>query len=1001
MKVGIIHLSDIHVEKDSYESQIDLIIKSLSYNLKELSNVYIVISGDVVQKGKPEEFELAKSFINKLKRSICNFNSIMKVKFVSVPGNHDCCFDNVKATRRYLLNACRVDELDEEDFFNEALEVQNNYWKFYEDMNNEVPEDKVSYTLEFRPHIEHKIKFHCYNTSWLSEISEKPGSLVIPQNKFLEANSNEFVIAVFHHPISWLSPNTDKNNKARFEEHILKSSNMVLYGHEHDTGRTKNISIKGDNTIFCGAKAFHQRRINETGFAFYEIDFEKNIIGVLVYKYNKDGYKEDFKDNYSITKKVRRVFSIKEQFEKKINTLNIPLKHSKKEKLYLSDVFIYPDLEPLDDKQDVVQYPNSKELIDSIEKNDNLNVLIEGDDQAGKTTLLYFMFRKLYDLRYNPIYIKGSKVNITDVKKIVKKAVKNQYSKNDVTQFLKLDRKVLMLDNFHKSPLNTKYKKILINNLKKHFDYIVITADSSIGSDVAAEETTNLHLFDKYKLLPLGHEKRGELIEQWLRIGQNELTINEEILIKDIQIRFDEINSLLGNKLMPSYPIFILTLLQGLDASVITQDFSQTSYAHVYNALITASLIREDVKDGTAITSYLNILKELAFYLFDSNKSTFSDVDFQSFYTSYEERYYRDASSDQVLSKLQKANIIRYEDGLYCFSYKYIYFYLVAQKISSKIGDYQDLIERLCEGIHLEKNANILIFLSHHSKAQLLINNIVFISQIPFEFSKPISLDKDDNFVQFISDFAEEIRNDIIEDRDPKKVIKSDLKKRDEIDRKNQRKKTSDLNDDMSKEAIDIHQAFRAIKIIGQIVKNQKGDFEKKKLIELVESAYNTSFRLIGFISDTLVNEKEDLIETVAEGIDASQELSKGQIEKSVRKFIQFISWRICIEVFNNLMFSVGARSRNELYDTVEKRMGTTASKIVTFAIKSYYGSINTHELKQLFKETEHNYLAQSILRVYVKKHLYTNIIDRAKKERIIQIAGFRPQSVVKVVDVN
>ena len=113
---------------------------------------------------------------------------------------------------------------------------------------------------------------------------------------------------------------------------------------------------------------------------------------------------------------------------------------------------------------------------------------------------------------------------------------------------------------------------------------------------------------------------------------------------------------------------------------------------------------------------------------------------------------------------------------------------------------------------------------------------------------------------------------------------------------------------------------------------------------------------------------------------------------------MQFIAWRVCIDSFTNLMYSIGTKGRNELYETVAEKMDSTAAKIVTFAIKSYYEKINVKELKQLFNETKSNYLAHSILRVYVRKHLYSNIIERSKKDQIIEIAGFKPQSMVRKI---
>jgi hypothetical protein len=993
MKIGILHLSDLHISGDSYLHRVDSIARAISFDVNQITTLFIVLSGDITNYGRTDEFEKAKEFITDLKTKVKPVYKLIKMELVIIPGNHDCCFDHAKSTRELIVNNCRKDVITEEDYFLDAVAVQENFWSFYKDVLEEDIEDKISFKRNFTPFQDTNISFHCYNSSWITEKNETTGKIVIPENKFLHTDLNEFTISVFHHPIEWLSPNTVNNNRQRFEEHLIGNSNIVLYGHEHDRGRSKNIVQKGNSVVFCGAKAFDIKH-PDSGFAFYEIDLTQKSSTVRVYKWDTDSYNIEFEEGYTVVDKTKRKFLLNNEFDKKLNSLNIPLKRGNKE-LTLSDVFVYPDLEPLEDKPTMAAYPNSESIITLVKNNDQLNVLVEGAEQSGKTTLTFVYFKKLYDLGYTPIYVRGKDLSETNLRNIVKGAIREQYKNRDHREYLQQSKRVIFIDNLHKSPLTQKHKTNLLDSICSNFSYVFISSSNVMGSNIAMDETSSLKEFRKYRILPLGHEKRGELIEQWLRIGENEMTLNEERLLQSIKSRFNEIDSLIGNKLMPSYPVFILTLLQGLDSNIIGQDYSQTSYAHVYYALITAGLVREGIKENSLLTSYLNILKELAFYLFDKKVEQFNIKDFEAFYTSYGETYYKDFSSDKVISTLLSANILKYDDESYRFSYKYIFFYLVAQKISVKIDEYQLLIEELCEKIHVDRNANILIFLSHHTKAQLLIDNLIFTSQIPFENAVPISLDRHDDFVNFISEFTREIQNNIIEERDPKMEVKKDMQSRDKFERTRELDDSVDEDDKLPKEIIEINQAFSAIKIIGQIVKNQKGDFEKQKLVALVEAAYTASFRFVGFYSELLLRDKDSLIDAICEEINGKTNVDKAQIEKKVRQFFQYISWRICVDSFTSLMFSVGAKGRNDLYDAVADKMGSTSAKIVSFAIKTYYDRINVAELKQLFEETKNNYLAQGILQGYVKKHLYTNIIEQGKKDQIIQIAGLQPQKVV------
>jgi 3',5'-cyclic AMP phosphodiesterase CpdA len=75
----IIHLSDLHFGKVDYKR-----IKPLLLLIKEINPDLVVISGDLTQRAKEEEFEEAKAFLAKIDKPL----------FV-VPGNHDIPLYNI------------------------------------------------------------------------------------------------------------------------------------------------------------------------------------------------------------------------------------------------------------------------------------------------------------------------------------------------------------------------------------------------------------------------------------------------------------------------------------------------------------------------------------------------------------------------------------------------------------------------------------------------------------------------------------------------------------------------------------------------------------------------------------------------------------------------------------------------------------------------------------------------------------------------------------------
>lgn len=1001
MKISVLHLSDLHIESDNYLDKVDAIASACNYDVKQVPLLYIVVTGDIAKSGRKTEYEVAKSFLTGLKDKIKSEKSLLQVKLILVPGNHDCCYENVKSTRKIIIKDCLQDVIEENDYFDDTLAVQDNFWDFYKEVIGSLPADKISYKIIETPSVDDKINFVCYNSSWMSEKEEKCGEIVIPENKFIDNDSGKITISLFHHPLNWFSPNTPKNNKARFEEHLINSSDIVLFGHEHDKGQFKNIQQKNNSVIFSEGKAFQKDKPIETGFNYFEIDLSENKVTCKVYSWHENIYLVEAEDTFTLQKKEKRVFSLTDEFTSKINTLKIPLKHSKKENLGISDVFIFPDLEPIKDN-DVIQYTDSKELLEQIKKEENIKIVIEGDEQSGKTTLLFSFYKNLYDNGFLPIYIRGKYVKTTDIRDVVKKAIKEQYDSSNVDLFFQQHKRVVLLfDNLQNTALNPKYKANLLKNSDEQFNYIIIATSNTTISNLAIDEINVLRGYNKYRLLPLGYEKRGELIEQWLRIGENVMTVREEQISKSLQLRFNEVNALIGNRLMPSYPIFVLTILQSLDNQIF-QDFSQTSYAHCYHALITAGLVKEGLTEH--LNGYFNLLKELSFYLFDNKRDFFTVPDFETFFVKFKKTYLTPHNSSQILKNLTNANILKFDDEYYVFSYKYIFYFLVAQKIADDIDKYESLIYDLCNNIHLEKNANILIFLTHYTKAQTLLENIIFASNLPFEKIAPITLETTDPFSVFIYQFIQEIQGEMvqIEDRNPNDEFKNEQKEKDNLERKQNNGNTIEDDYKMPQEVVEINQALQTIKILGQIVKNQSGNFERNKLIELTETAYRSTFRLINFFTEIFKSEKDSIIDAICDDLeekkkddiafgDFIRKIDREEIKKQTTKFLQFMSYGICIDGFTNLMFSVGAQGIDELYNSVSEKIGTSAAKIVTFAIKSYYGSINVRDLKKLFEEVEDNYTAKNILRFFVKKHIYTNHIDRTKKEQIIQIAGFKP----------
>ena len=216
MKIGILHLSDIHLSKDETIDHITSKIQiACHFELNDIIKLYIVITGDIANSGKDIEYEKALSFLKELQTKIKDENSfINSIKFVIVPGNHDCLVEEENPVRDTLLQSIKSDDVDIQ-IANVCLAVQNNFWEFHEKLCGFVPTSKLSYQIEEKLSLDVSLFFNCYNTSWMSIKHEVDNNKIIPVSSLLtnKKRASDIVISIFHHPTSWLSPHTTKKNK--------------------------------------------------------------------------------------------------------------------------------------------------------------------------------------------------------------------------------------------------------------------------------------------------------------------------------------------------------------------------------------------------------------------------------------------------------------------------------------------------------------------------------------------------------------------------------------------------------------------------------------------------------------------------------------------------------------------------------------------------------------------------------------------------------------------
>ena len=700
-----------------------------------------------------------------------------------------------------------------------------------------------------------------------------------------------------------------------------------------------------------------------------------------------------------IKKKVEKIRDsikpkIKDEFKKDL--LRNPI-----ENCTLDELFVYPDIlkTNADLKQKLENNEIDSEKLNNFDSFKDKYILLEGEEQSGKTSLCNMLYVRYLEAGFYPILIRGESIaGKAEIKKIVDKQYNYQYESIRDYWSIGKDKRILLIDDVDEWNANSKNCSIFVASIKEYFECAVVFIDKLSNLSDRSTEHDYFSYFQHYTIRHLGHKKRNELIKKCIAHDERvefDISNNEQLARLDKDTK--HINTIIGANIVPSYPIFIVTIFHTVE-STTPQDLSQTSYGHCYHAMITMNLGRSGIK-AEDIDACFNYLTELAYFMFGKNKKTITEVELNQFTAQYEKKY---VIQKNVIEILINENIVRKLHDSYGFQYVYIYYYFVAKFISQKMDNdtVKKQIAELMSNIHMKDNANIIIFITHHTNNKVLLDDITLSAMSTFDKLPEATLSgSEKNFIRALSANLEN-----------KKL--PDLAH----DVKNEREKNLEINDEVepvieqinSKEEensnplyMEIRKSAKSMEIIGQILKNKYGSLEKSKLEELFEEGQNVGLRLLkSFI--VFVNDDRDSIEQYIQSRieQLSKEKGKEISEKAGKKIVAQFSYSVIFGWLHKIVDSIGYDKLIEIADNVNGKTNTVASKLINLSIHTWYiKKLDLDKIKVLYHEFENdkNYQAIYLLKDIVSRHIYMHHIDYKDKQKIDSLLGFSVQKQISV----
>lgn len=1021
MRTLLLHLSDLHIQGSGdpilkRAKEIVDATKNLDY---ELELAVLVLSGDLAYSGDDAQYQLAGQFIQEiaaglggsLKHKISGKQ--VPIGVVLVPGNHDCNFSSGSQKARSMVLRTVLQEpaqaLDP-SIVETGCAPQAAFFAFLEGVTPNPrkklpsePSGRLYYEYEFSESAK-KLRFLCCNTAWCSELRETQGQLTYPPSALPEATTqDDVVIAVLHHPYNWLESNVARE----FRKRIEKIADLVLTGHEHDAGCRTQQNSGGERQTYVEGGALQETDRSEiSAFNAFLLDTAHRKQKYIQFAWNgsiysprKDGLADeggeaawvDFQGNRI---RQRGRFEVRTSTREMLEDPGIVLQHRTRGRLKLADIFVYPDLRRIPGVDEKVgELIRGEDVIQAVLKKPNL--LIIGDDQMGKSSLAKMLFVDLHQAGYVPLLLSSENKPPTDDKLygFLYKRFEEQYESGGLESYKQLDcsRRVVLIDDYDKFQFKPKHRKAFLGALSKFAGRIVLFAHDLTFE---IEEISNPSLlnnggpaFERYHLCPFGYLRRDKLVEKWLLASEAGEEGGPEFARK-LQKVSDTISTLIGKNFVPSYPVYILAVLQGYEAGTPV-DTRASTHGYFYELLIRAALAKG--RTGTDFDILTAYLAHLAYRCFTGRIKQLTHEHFLTFHKEYEERMDIKKDPQRMLKELDETRILVESGGAYRFSYPYIYYYFVAAYMRDHLAaeEVRQQLDVLSRAVHVEENANILLFLAHLSKDPIIVEKMRGAAERFFPESSPAELGRD---VDFISSIAQLALPATYRERDHKTARYERLEALDKEDEQGASDlmgmgDTSDPEKAMLNPVIRMGMAIRTLQILGQTLKNFPGSIEGQVKLQIAQSCYALGRRALTNVLTMFRENKEAIVTDMARIIGVKYpKMSAAELAEHAKGGLIGMALLVCFAMVKRLSHAVGSPGLESTYKKLVDQDPTPCVKLVNTSIAlDHAGSFPVSLILSFSDELHGNPVALSLLQHLVVQHFELFPVKYQDKQRICQ----------------
>ena len=1007
MKLAILHISDIHLQSasDHILGRASAIAGAAAGILADAHACLLLCTGDVAYSGRAAEYALATDLFRELTKNITSHlpRSGSFLGAIVLPGNHDCDFTNEPADRQNLLERLKGEAAppptkSESDT---CLAPQAAFRRFRADLEASglaiKPDRELNLTSVYTATIGvDSVSFTCCNTAWMSRLREQPGSIAFPADELGPRNDNPQTVTVtcLHHPTHWLA------NRREICERLNTTADIIITGHEHVPGE-REIADRQTGACYVEIEAPELQDRDDPECSSFrilvvDIDIEEKRRRLYEFTLDDEGhYQPDPADMLDTPDgetrwqpllpnqlRVRKKFAFTAAHAGYLDEVELSLQHSGVGTIRLSQLFVYPDL------QEVILNPTVQGRRIRGEKVlefllGSPKTLVTGEPDCGKTALAKTLCVESLQRGYVPVLLQATRrfSRGRRLLQLIEKEFQAQYEWDSLQEYKELPRKqkVLVVDDYHVSGRNPGERRELVDELANYAGTVILLSDEA-EIDLAEMISAEGIAVQRYHIQPFGYVQRGELIERWIGLSADPVKDHGRV-ISELDRRIEEI---LGRNFVPSYPVFILALLQTSEAT-LPQDTRIGTYGAYYEILIRAQLMKG--KSPQAYNTLTGYLSFLAYSIHRTGGGFVTAGHLRQFHSDYEGWSDLQLDFSELTGDLKARQILHERNGAFGFRYPYVFYYFLAVHIRDHLQEevIRSLIVSLAAATHRRENANILLFVAHLTRDPFVVEALLTAARGHYSDVPPLRKLAGTKVVGSLGNAAEEVAYKEMDTLTARRAIRAE---KDGVEGGSpDRNEDEDVDDELVRPIARMTSALRTVQVLGQVLRNFPGQLGAETKLDLARECYLLGARTWGFLFDIFEKHGEDLArDLTAVILTAEPMVTRSALGHRVSRVLSGLVYYSSYGFVKRIAQSMGASELSVTFQKLVQLEDCETVRLVRTAIALEY-SPRTPEIEttEAYEEAKACPVSAWIVRQLVVEHITLNDVDTATKQRLCQ----------------